>query len=95
MRFTNILRFLVIPALLLAILSPLAASAATGPADGAVISLSDGLESIEQDDEPSNIGAAVAIGIVALVLVLLAVVAVIGAAALGIIGLGYWQSSSE
>lgn len=40
-------------------------------------------------------GTGIALGIVALILVLLAVVAVIGAASLGIIGLGYWQSESS
>jgi hypothetical protein len=39
-------------------------------------------------------GTGIALGIVALILLLVAVVAVIGAASLGIIGLGYWQSES-
>ena len=95
MRFAKFLRFLIIPALLISVLSPLVASAASGPAESAAITLSDGVEIIEQDEEPSNFGAGIAIGIVALVLILVAIVAVIGAAALGIIGLGYWQSSGS
>ncbi|NIP27216.1 MAG: hypothetical protein GWO38_26225 [Phycisphaerae bacterium] len=40
-------------------------------------------------------GTGIALALIGLILVLLAVVAVIGAASLGIIGLGYWQSESS
>ena len=43
--------------------------------------------------ENSAVGAWVVIALLALVLVLVGVVAVIGAVGLGVIGIGYWQSS--
>jgi len=48
----------------------------------------------EGEENGSLAGTGIALGIVALILLLVAVVAVIGAASLGIIGLGYWQSES-
>jgi hypothetical protein len=48
----------------------------------------------EGEENSSLAGTGIALGIVALILLLVAVVAVIGAASLGIIGLGYWQSGS-
>jgi hypothetical protein len=47
-----------------------------------------------ESESGSLAGTGIALGIIGFVLLLLAVVAVIGAASLGIIGLGYWQSES-
>ncbi|MCA9983525.1 MAG: hypothetical protein KDE59_04500 [Anaerolineales bacterium] len=93
MRLAKSLRFLLIPALLLAILSPLVAAASPAPA-GANHTLQAGDDSLAQD-EPEGVGAAVALSLIAFILLLVAVVAVIGATGLGIIGLGYWQSSGS
>ena len=97
MRLAKSLRFLIIPALLLAILSPLVAAASSAPA-GATHTLQAGDDSLAQDEPEAaneNVGAAVALGLVAFILLLLAVVAVVGATGLGIIGLGYWQSTGS
>ena len=46
-------------------------------------------------EEGSNVGLGVTLGILGLVLAIIFVVAVVGAAGLGIIGLGAWQASGE
>ncbi|MCB8960078.1 MAG: hypothetical protein H6651_07170 [Ardenticatenales bacterium] len=97
MRLAKSLRFLLIPALLLAILSPLVAAASPAPA-GANHTLQAGDDSLAQDEPEAaseGVGAAVALSLIAFILLLVAVVAVIGATGLGIIGLGYWQSSGS
>lgn len=60
--------------------------------DGATIHFQQGEG--EEGGEGSLAGTGIALFIIALVLLLVAVIAVIGAASLGIIGLGYWQSES-
>ena len=97
MRLAKSLRFLLIPALLLAVLSPLVVAASPAPA-GASHTLQAGDDSLAQDEPEAadaNVGTGVALGLIAFILLLIAVVAVIGATGLGIIGLGYWQSTGS
>ncbi len=92
---TKFLTSLMVLLMIMVSLVPAVAEARSGDgvvAESAVIHYQEGEG--EAEGGSSLAGTGIALGLIGFILLLLAVVAVIGAASLGIIGLGYWQSES-